>query len=1451
MDKNGAKDVKSESQDEHKEKRDKPENGNHVQPSKSPKKRRKVNHANLCFPSQLAYIAGDLNDRKAKSSHAASAVDDSESTQTELAARGSIDQSAAGSMGPPPPFDRKASAAAFGAAVLGQGNPLHLVSPSSVSGMPGNGSNMNQFAGFSDAWLTAQNHYHDMQSYHPNNYMIAPEVTHEFNLLNDFLQTSLLDDGGILSDESQNSPAFSRSAGANDMLPTFGNNSNNNGAANNNRATAANALSQMLPPPNLEQGKSISRPGSVVHGDNKDKAREYYLQAADPSGNDTPEERMDRVLKAKYEAGLLKPFNYVKGYARLGTYLDSHIAPSSKQKILRTIDRFRPKFREKAQALTDMELLYVEMWFEKQLMEYDRVFASMAGKISLHEILTEESLVRYWEEFGTIAFDPAHDTLLTACTLKSPDDKSTDPVINCCFSFMIQRDNHKIPTLIIGNFLPNDLPAPDFQHRPRGAWRSIQYASQRPTEAVGLSQTDVEKHPQTRKRREDDPAHRFVLSFWCPAIRVLIKEAFADNLLKRLPEARDPPAVDTLHEELMKKLNNTHGFPNLPRGKSRSQRNELDRKGTELWNLCMRLRRDEMPGEPPTRKKLLLQARVFAFFMIDIARFWKVAEDARPEDWMPLADVVHLMRLALKAGKMCLDDCGAKFANMVFLKASNYSDLLGRLTQTMLGPDDLAECKRLESEYYILRTAMCWKEGNLNVADFMYDKGQPTIQTLDPGSAELLTEVLFEIGKDFSKKGDFKMAVKWLERAYDIINSQELDRLPRDALELRLSVCQAHIHALLGMNTPEASQKAHDLVSYVEQEVGEQPVVLLLRLELLQKAPAEVFDVEAYADILKLMVQRFNFSEAHFKLLIHHARKLHDKSPSMALRMVNGMLKSNIVSSGRDEWVERLVLLRLWMEESQRDSELAIDELMNVLRGVDANLTQPFGASAAVAALTIMWKKIEVNYNQGHFQLAEGWCRIALQSIFENGGPANRSRLCRKLILCALNRNNTEGARQIFHEMPGSARNETMTRYLMYKVALQSGDHDLAADCLERIGAGAAQDPNFLYACVLDAQRARDKICAGQAMKQLLERHEFNEDSPIHLPALLRSNIRIAVAAVEGEKGSARNACIEEVAGLFEQAARAVQRDPKDKEGNRLFTVKELDWFCQNAYNLGLKNSSNWDLYPVLRLFASCLEIINHYPSDLPTDSMVDLRFRTMFSHFVMAAGKISIARTEDNTEKQLQCYLDARKHVKAYDCLFQVQATAADALTKKDLNIKLAALLVFDFEAALALKNYDGLGEILQLARSCKDVRSWKAIGDLALGGKLPGDKLYSTLGIVVNEIWELESMKCDKLAKYTRCMFQAVRLLDAESGQKVILQAIGVAKSAKETPNPYPTEELEWLATTAFNQAVDCYNERRYEECHTWADLATNLAHYASDGGALERQCHEKRAKLDFDMK
>lgn len=229
-----------------------------------------------------------------------------------------------------------------------------------------------------------------MQSYQ-NNYLIAPEVSNEFNLLNEFLNSSLLDDGGLLSGD-QNQVLKND----NDMLP-----GGYLGHQNSNPLLLPSALSgaagmQQQPPqqqPHQQQPQSstnadacasLARPATTNPQDTTTSrsrpasAAEFYLQVADPSGNDTPEARMERVLRAKYDAGLLKPFNYILGYKRLQDYLDTHIAPSSKQKILAQINRFRPKFREKIQKIGDIQLVFVEMWFEKTLMEYDRVFASMA-----------------------------------------------------------------------------------------------------------------------------------------------------------------------------------------------------------------------------------------------------------------------------------------------------------------------------------------------------------------------------------------------------------------------------------------------------------------------------------------------------------------------------------------------------------------------------------------------------------------------------------------------------------------------------------------------------------------------------------------------------------------------------------------------------------------------------------------------------------------------------------------------------------------------------------------------------------------------------------------------------------------------------------------------------------------------------------------------------------------
>jgi hypothetical protein len=207
-----------------------------------------------------------------------------------------------------------------------------------------------------------------MHNYHPNFMFNANEVADEYNLVNDFLSTSLLEEGTMYANDEFRG-AFSD--------PSFGN-FNAVSFPPNNGDFLQMAQQQM---PNNQtaatQGASISRPASTKPI--SDKAREkYYMTAADPAGNDPPEERMNKLLKAKYDAGLLKPFNYVNGYARLNKYMEKNMKHSSRHKILMQLDQFRPKFRERMQSLTDIELVLVEMWFERNLMEYDRVFASMA-----------------------------------------------------------------------------------------------------------------------------------------------------------------------------------------------------------------------------------------------------------------------------------------------------------------------------------------------------------------------------------------------------------------------------------------------------------------------------------------------------------------------------------------------------------------------------------------------------------------------------------------------------------------------------------------------------------------------------------------------------------------------------------------------------------------------------------------------------------------------------------------------------------------------------------------------------------------------------------------------------------------------------------------------------------------------------------------------------------------
>jgi hypothetical protein len=50
-------------------------------------------------------------------------------------------------------------------------------------------------------------------------------------------------------------------------------------------------------------------------------SEKYFLAAADQASG-TRDERLAKVIKAKYEAGLLKPYDYSRGYAKMYKWLE-------------------------------------------------------------------------------------------------------------------------------------------------------------------------------------------------------------------------------------------------------------------------------------------------------------------------------------------------------------------------------------------------------------------------------------------------------------------------------------------------------------------------------------------------------------------------------------------------------------------------------------------------------------------------------------------------------------------------------------------------------------------------------------------------------------------------------------------------------------------------------------------------------------------------------------------------------------------------------------------------------------------------------------------------------------------------------------------------------------------------------------------------------------------------
>lgn len=139
----------------------------------------------------------------------------------------------------------------------------------------------------------------------------------------------------------------------------------------------------------------------------------------------------------------------------------------------------------------------------------------------------------------------------------------------------------------------------------------------------------------------------------------------------------------------------------------------------------------------------------------------------------------------------------------------------------------------------------------------------------------------------------------------------------------------------------------------------------------------------------------------------------------------------------------------------------------------------------------------------------------------------------RKLLLCALNRNDLDTAKSTFFSMTAETQKDPMTQYLMYRTTIRSGDSDIASECLNNV-AGSTIGRELLYACVADSQRLGNRLIVQEAMKKLADAHNYEEPDKVHLPALLRCIIIIQHGILNSNDKIDKDLAVAEMCNIFE-----------------------------------------------------------------------------------------------------------------------------------------------------------------------------------------------------------------------------------------------------------------------------------------------------------------------------
>ncbi|KAL8960327.1 MAG: hypothetical protein Q9193_002951 [Seirophora villosa] len=746
----------------------------------------------------------------------------------------------------------------------------------------------------------------------------------------------------------------------------------------------------------------------------------------------------------------------------------------------------------------------------------------------------------------------------------------------------------------------------------------------------------------------------------------------------------------------------------------------------------------------------------------------------------------------------------------------------------------------------------------LDLADIWWKQLNEEQSALDAAAREQLADTLFEISRDQARKQLYKSALQWLKRAYDILIAHDQGDLSSDASALKRSIMHCQVYALLKERCEENYSKAWNIIHNLENEAENAVAISLLKLSVLTGDPTAA---QEYYNVLVQVVRQIHLSDVNVRTILHHVHALKQRNAALAHNVLVLFVAERLLVMNEIAWVEKTVVTLVWNCTTSTDLGNMTGQLEELLTDVVARSSSVFGASSTHAAQVLIVRHVEVAYGQGDYEQADSWCRLALHSIFSNSGESNIGKL-QRFPPHQEEKSLTHPNGRIESECFVRWASQTSRNVGTFATGCQTQLETNPTECLDAIGKAAQKDSTLLYACVLEAQRNGNRHQVIHALSRVHKRSTFGTTPGLHLPTLLRLIARLLVEELDNQQPQDQN-CIDELCKVLDGAAAAAKAE--------VFPMVELDWFARNSYNLALRLCTLWKAESTLQIVRACSAFIDLYPPDTDPEQASDRSLRRLFCHFLGCCLLIFLARAEDRIQEQLQYYSELRSTVTRFRMHLQMQLSRLEGGARTDLLRKHACLVAFDFEAAARLGSWASLGDLIEEAETYQDPKVFNVMADIVLSCGAPTEIAIATLQQIVNKVWQPESEDVDRLARWIRCLLSLALSSNVELAENIVDQVISIAMNAKEVgfndigdqhisnareltptkqkPSHYPAEELEWIATTTFNRAIDFYCASQDEACRSWAGKAISLAHLGDDHGHLHDLLQNKYMGLAWD--